>query len=70
VALIHWLKAANGTFDVAANWNGGNVPDAGDVAVIDAPGSADYTVTAGAPQTLAGLQMAANPGSPCRRQCL
>ncbi len=43
---IRWKTGISGTFNTAADWSGGQVPGAGDVAVINAkPVSGNYTVT-------------------------
>ena len=57
---ISWLSASSGAFQTAANWSGGNVPGPNSDAVLDAASGASYIVTSSAPQTLTGLQIAAN----------
>jgi hypothetical protein len=55
-----WLKATSGSFQTATNWVGGTAPGPNNDAVLDAAGGASYIVTSSAPQTVAGLQIAAN----------
>ena len=60
MALIHWLKTVSGAFGDGADWGGGGVPGPGDDAILDAPGSADYTVSVTSNATVAGIRTAAN----------
>ena len=55
----HWLNAVSGSFTNPADWSGGVVPGALDDAILDAAGSA-FTVTSGADETVASVQLAAN----------
>ncbi len=57
---INWLTASSGEFQTAANWVGGISPGSDNDAILDAAGGASYVVTSVAPQTIAGLQSAAN----------
>jgi hypothetical protein len=58
MAIIHWMHPTNGDFDVASNWNPGNVPGASDLAAIDATG-ATYTVTSAATREVNSLTTSA-----------
>jgi len=58
VTQIHWIKAVSDSFGVASDWSGGKVPGAGDDAILDAPGSTPYTVTASASATVNSIQTA------------
>src|SRR5665213_583337 len=58
MAQIHWLRAANGNFNAPADWSGGVVPGAGDDAILDAPGSTSYTVSATQNATVNSVQTA------------
>ncbi|MDQ2859480.1 MAG: hypothetical protein M3T55_01870 [Pseudomonadota bacterium] len=55
---IHWIKAASDTFGNASDWSGGRVPGAGDDAILDAPGSTPYTVSALTNATVNSVQTA------------
>ena len=52
-------KAVSANFDTAADWSTGAVPGASDDAILDAAGSADYTVTASSSYTVQGVELAA-----------
>ncbi len=58
MATIHWTKQVNGDFSNAADWGGGAVPGPSDNAVLDAAGSAAYTVTASTSQSVNSIQTA------------
>jgi hypothetical protein len=57
---VHWLNPVSANFSTAADWTAGVVPGPGADAILDAPGSSGYTVTASTGQTVAAIQTAAN----------
>lgn len=59
MAAIHWLNAISGPFATAANWGGGAVPGASDIAILDTAGGL-YSVTSSTDQTVLGVQLSAN----------
>ncbi|HXV00311.1 MAG TPA: hypothetical protein VG166_07425 [Caulobacteraceae bacterium] len=59
-AAVHWASAVSGNFTVGADWSGGVVPGMTDDAVLDAPGSMPYTVTASTSQTVDAIVTAAD----------
>jgi hypothetical protein len=60
MAQIHWLNPVSGNFDTKADWSGGVVPGAKDIAILDAPGTAPYTVSVTNSETVAGIQLASD----------
>ena len=60
MALIHWLKAVSGAFSNGADWSSGQPPGPNDSAILDAPGSAAYTVSVTSNATVAAIQTSAN----------
>jgi hypothetical protein len=57
---IHWLNPISGSFTNTSDWSGGVVPGAGDDAILDAPGTTPYAVTASTNGTISSLQTAAD----------
>lgn len=57
---IHWTNTSGGTWETAANWDLGRVPNADDRVFITAPGS--YTVTLGSPEGVVSIELG-GPGS-------
>ncbi|HZL00284.1 MAG TPA: hypothetical protein VFC47_10315, partial [Caulobacteraceae bacterium] len=56
---FHWVQATSGAFALAADWTSNQAPGAADAAILDAPGSSAYVVTASTSQTVASIQTAA-----------
>ncbi len=59
--VIEWLAAGNGQWQDSANWSGGTVPGADDVAVINVPGT--YTVSMTADVSVLGLILGGDAGT-------
>lgn len=59
--LGEWIATSGGSWDEPANWSGGVVPGAGDIAKITATG--DYTVTFNGNVEVAGLIIGAGAGT-------
>jgi VCBS repeat-containing protein len=57
---IHWANPVSGNFATAGLWTGGVTPGPADTAILDAPGTGNYTVTASAATTVNALQTATN----------
>jgi VCBS repeat-containing protein len=57
---IHWANPVSGNFATGGLWTGGVAPGPADTAILDAPGTGAYTVTASAATTVTALQTAAN----------
>ena len=58
---LHWAADASGLWQTAANWAPAQVPgslESDDAAVLDAAGSAPYTVTDGADETVGSVALA------------
>jgi hypothetical protein len=54
----HWVNDASGDFATAANWSDGAAPGPNDEAILDPAGSASFTVTSLADETINSLQTA------------
>jgi hypothetical protein len=55
---IHWLNPVSANFNTAADWSTGSVPTSTDDAILDAPGTTPYTVTASTSETIGEIQLA------------
>ncbi|MDD1417731.1 SBBP repeat-containing protein [Dolichospermum sp. ST_sed1] len=60
MATISWKSAANGNWNLAANWTPGNIPSTVDIAQITIAGT--YTVLLDNARTLTGLTLGATTG--------
>jgi hypothetical protein len=56
---FQWAEAINGNFNTAADWTGGHVPGASNIALLDAAG-AGFTVTATTSETVNSLHTTTN----------
>jgi hypothetical protein len=56
---IHWTKQVSADFNTAADWTGGVVPGSKDDAILDAAGTAAYTVTASTNEVVNSIQTGA-----------
>jgi len=53
-----WTNQVSANFNTAADWNTGAVPGASDDAILDAPGSTNYTVAVTTSETVSSIQTA------------
>ena len=60
MATLSWKNAANGNWNLAANWTPGTIPSSADIAQITIAGT--YTVLLNSARTLTGLTLGATSG--------
>jgi hypothetical protein len=60
MATLSWKNAANGNWNLAANWTPGTIPSTADIAQITIAGT--YTVLLDSARTLTGLTLGATSG--------